>query len=90
MATYECSVCGMTVNATCGKCDEPLVNDTLTTDDGREVQISKCPNGHGKIKSPLCCGQDMTCTIQFQQIKINSKGKRYACLFLYSEHSVIS
>jgi hypothetical protein len=27
------------------------------------VQISKCPNDHGKIKSPLCCGQDMSCTV---------------------------
>jgi hypothetical protein len=32
-------------------------------EDGTEVQISKCPNGHGKIKSPMCCGQDMSCTI---------------------------
>ena len=40
MATYECSKCGMSVNATCGKC-----------------------NDHGKIKSPLCCGQDMTCSV---------------------------
>ncbi|MBN1408371.1 MAG: hypothetical protein JW956_11310 [Calditrichaceae bacterium] len=63
MATYTCSVCGMAVNATCAKCDAPLVNDTLKLDNGSEVQISKCPNGHGKIKSPLCCGQDMTCTI---------------------------
>ena len=63
MATYECEKCGMAVNATCAKCDAPLVNDTLKLDDGREVQISKCPNGHGKIKSPLCCGQDMTCKI---------------------------
>ena len=62
MATYECSVCGMAVNATCAKCDEPLVNDMLTLDNGNEVQISKCPNDHGKIKSPLCCGQDMACT----------------------------
>ena len=50
MATYECSACGMAVNATCAKCDTPLVNDSLTLDDGREVQISKCPNGDGKIK----------------------------------------
>ena len=62
MATYECEKCGMSVNATCGKCDAPLVNDSLTLDDGNQVQVSKCPNGHGKIKSPLCCGQDMTCT----------------------------
>ena len=50
MATYECSICGMSVNATCGKCNEPLVDDILKKDDGSEVQISKCPNDHGKIK----------------------------------------
>ena len=63
MATYECSICGMSVNATCGKCNESLVDDVLKKDDGSEVQISKCPNDHGKIKSPSCCGQDMSCTI---------------------------
>jgi hypothetical protein len=52
----------MSVNATCGKCDAPLVNDSLTLDNGAEVQISKCPNDHGKIKSPMCCGQDMNAT----------------------------
>ena len=63
MATYECDKCGMSVNATCGKSDENLINDNLDLDNGSSVQISKCPNGHGKIKSPLCCGQDMTCTM---------------------------
>ena len=63
MATYECAKCGMSVNATCGKCDDDLINDTLNLDNGSSVQISKCPNGHGKIKSPLCCGQDMSCTV---------------------------
>jgi hypothetical protein len=62
MATYECPKCGMSVNATCGKCGAALVNDSLKLDDGTVIQVSKCPNGHGKIKSPLCCGQDMTCT----------------------------
>ncbi len=62
MATYECNKCGMSVNATCGKCSAPLVDDTITTDDNSEVQVSKCPNDHGKIKSPLCCGQDMVCS----------------------------
>ena len=61
MATYECSQYGMAVNASCAKCDAPLVDDVLTKDDGTEVQISKCPNDHGKIKSPMCCGQDMSC-----------------------------
>ena len=46
-----------------GKCDETLINDTLELDNGSNVQISKCPNDHGKIKSPLCCGQDMSCTV---------------------------
>ena len=59
MATYECIKCGMSVNATCGKCNTPLENGTLETDDGNSVQISSCPNGHGKIKSPMCCGSDM-------------------------------
>ena len=27
MATYECKACGMSVNATCAKCNEPLEND---------------------------------------------------------------
>ena len=62
MATYECSICGMSVNATCGKCNELLVDDTIDVD-GSEVQVSKCPNGHGKIKSPSCCGKDMNCSV---------------------------
>ena len=62
MATYECSICGMSVNATCGKCNEPLVDDTIDVD-GSEVQVSKCSNGHGKIKSPSCCGKDMNCSV---------------------------
>ena len=61
MQTYKCDKCGMAVNAFCAKCDAPLVNDVLILDNGNEVQISKCPSTHGKIKSPLCCGQDMVC-----------------------------
>lgn len=63
MSTYECSKCGMAVNASCAKCNEPLVNGQLTLPDGNSVQISKCPKCEGKIKSPLCCGQDMECAI---------------------------
>ena len=61
--TYKCKKCGMSVNATCGECSSPLVNDILKLDSGEEVQISRCPSGHGKIKSPLCCGEDMSCSI---------------------------
>jgi hypothetical protein len=63
VATYECDKCGMKVNATCGHCDAPLENGSLDLPDGNAVQISSCPNGHGKIKSPLCCGQDMACSV---------------------------
>jgi predicted ATP-dependent serine protease len=56
MPTYECKECGMSVNATCGKCDAPLIDGNLALEDGSSVQISECPNGHGKIKSPMCCG----------------------------------
>ena len=61
MAPYECSSWGMAVNASCAKCDSPLVNEMLKLDNGSEVQVSKSPNGHGKIKSPTCCGLDMNC-----------------------------
>ena len=59
MATCECNKCGMSVNAICGKCDEKLLNVSLEVENG-SVQISKCRNGYGKIKSLLCCGQYMT------------------------------
>ena len=63
METYKCDKCGMAVNANCAKCDEPLVNGLITIDDGFQVQVSKCPEYEGMIKSPQCCGLDMTCTI---------------------------
>ena len=63
MATYECDICGMKVNATCGHCDAALANGSLDLGEGNSVQISECPDGCGKIKSPLCCGQDMTCPV---------------------------
>jgi hypothetical protein len=64
MATYTCDKCGMSVDITCAKCGAALVEGSLTTADGSKVEISECPNGCGKIKSPLCCGQDMSCSIK--------------------------
>jgi DNA-directed RNA polymerase subunit RPC12/RpoP len=61
MATYECNNCNMAVNASCAKCDQALVDDILKLDDGTEVQISRCPECEGKIKSPSCCGVEMFC-----------------------------
>ena len=63
MATYTCDKCGMSVNTTCAHCDAPLDDGTLDVGEGKTVQIASCPNGHGKIKSPLCCGEDMSCPI---------------------------
>ena len=58
----------MSVKTNCGHCDAPLVNAMLDLDDGNQVQVSKCmesecSNYEGKIKSPLCCGNDMTCSL---------------------------
>ena len=63
MSTYECKKCGMSVNASCGKCNEPLINGYLEQDNNTSVQISECPNNHGTIKSPSCCGEDMSCAV---------------------------
>ncbi|MBU6245413.1 MAG: hypothetical protein KGP12_09375 [Actinomycetales bacterium] len=63
MALYTCPQCNMSANTTCGACDVALVDAVLVKADGTEVKISECPNGHGKIKSPMCCGSDMTCSI---------------------------
>ena len=41
MATYECDKCGMGVNATCAKCDAPLVDGSITTDNGTEFADHK-------------------------------------------------
>ena len=64
MAKYECEHCGMGVaDMKCAKCGESLEHDHLTKDDGTKVAIAKCPLGCGKIKSPMCCGHDMSCEL---------------------------
>ena len=62
MPTYRCEICNMGVNASCADCNVPLENGSITTDGGAVVQVSRCPNCEGKIKSPICCGQDMICS----------------------------
>jgi hypothetical protein len=60
MTEYQCNECNMSVKGLqCGKCDAPLQPDKITADNGKEVQVAKCPNDCGKIKSPMCCGHDM-------------------------------
>lgn len=64
MTAYSCDKCGMSIGTmTCGECGQDLVHTTLTMDDGSSVHVSKCPDDHGMVKSPMCCGQDMTCPI---------------------------
>jgi hypothetical protein len=64
MAAYQCAKCGMSIGTmTCGKCGVELRHSTLTKADGASVHISECPGGHGKVKSPMCCGQDMACQV---------------------------
>jgi hypothetical protein len=61
MLTYTCEQCGMSVNGMkCAKCGADLVHDQITTDEGTVISVSKCPKGCGMIKSPMCCGADMT------------------------------
>ncbi len=47
---------------TCGKCNKELEHGTITTDEGLTAHVSKCPDGHGMVKSPMCCAQDMKST----------------------------
>ena len=52
MATYECAKCGMGVNATCAKCDAPLVDDMLKLDDGKEVQFQNVQTDMARSNLP--------------------------------------
>lgn len=61
---YVCDMCGMSVGTiTCGRCGKELTQETATTEDYRIINVSVCPDGHGVVKSPMCCGQDMVCTV---------------------------
>ena len=64
MTEFKCDHCGMGVTGLkCAQCGEELVHDHITKDDGTKIGVAKCPEGHGKIKSPMCCGHDMNCSI---------------------------
>ena len=64
MADYVCDTFGMGVTGMqCAKRCKELVHEHISKDDGTKVGVSKCPDGHGMIKSPLCCGNDMSCSV---------------------------
>lgn len=57
---YQCTDCGMEVKGlACGKCGSELQPKTVKNAQGKNVQVSECPNSCGKIKSPVCCSHDM-------------------------------
>ena len=91
MTKYECCDCGMGVEGlTCSKCGAALVHNTLTKDDGSTVDVSQCPDGCGKIKSPMCCDHDMD-MVETQFPVINrtqyhlTKGDIYIALFYWNK-----
>ena len=58
MATYTCGDCSMSVkDLTCGTCGSELIYSEVGEN---SVGVSQCPNDHGQIKSPMCCGSDMS------------------------------
>ncbi len=60
MSNYSCVECGYEIVPNdCGKCGSVLEYTTITKDDGSNVNVSECPKGCGRIKSPMCHGQDM-------------------------------
>jgi len=65
MTDFTCNHCGMGVTGlSCAKCGTELVHDHITKDDGTQVGVAKCPDGCGMIKSPMCCGHDMSCSTE--------------------------
>ena len=59
MLEYECDKCNMSVTGlTCGQCGMALEHKTIEKE-GKKINVSKCPEGCGQIKSPQCCGHDM-------------------------------
>ena len=62
MANYKCAndSCDMEVMPiSCGKCGTELAFGSIAKPDGSSVNVLDCPKGCGKIKSPMCHGQDM-------------------------------
>ena len=59
MSSYQCQECDMKIKGIeCARCDSELQHETIEIDGG-PVNVCSCPDGCGKIKSPMCCGQDM-------------------------------
>ncbi|MDJ0882431.1 MAG: hypothetical protein QNJ56_12345 [Gammaproteobacteria bacterium] len=54
MPAYVLEIDGISVGSmSCATCDQEWVHDTITTDEGETVHVSKCPDGQGMVK-PRC------------------------------------
>tara|TARA_B100001093_G_scaffold17756_1_gene16118 strand:- start:153 stop:353 length:201 start_codon:yes stop_codon:yes gene_type:complete len=60
MAKYLCKNCGMkTKNLKCNGCGKTLRHSHIKRSDGTKIYIIECKDGCQKLKSPICCSQDM-------------------------------
>ena len=60
MAKYLCKNCGMkTANLKCNDCGKPLDHNYLKRSNGIKIYIIECKDGCQRLKSPICCSQDM-------------------------------
>ena len=58
--SYQCGKCDMAVeDIECAKCHCPCAHDEIDHE-GSKIGVSQCPSCKGMIKSPQCCGQDMS------------------------------
>ena len=60
MPKYVCKNCGMETEVLkCNECDKPLHHNFLKRPDGTIIYIIECKDGCQRLKSPICCVQDM-------------------------------
>jgi len=60
MAKYFCKNCGMkTKDLKCNNCGKTLYHNYLKRSNGIKIYIIECKDGCQKLKSPICCSQDM-------------------------------
>ena len=60
MAKYFCENCGMkTKDLKCNNCGKTLYHNYIKRSNGTKIYIIECKDGCQKLKSPICCSQDM-------------------------------
>ena len=59
MATYTCKIVDRAVNASCAKCEVPLVDGILRLEDGSSSDCSMSEMRQNKISALLWSGHDL-------------------------------